>query len=82
MPQVAEREMLVPTPHHTLGELPLVNSPLKLSRTPAGIRGTSPDMGQDTRDVLRELLGLETAAVDDLLARQVVWNERPPVELG
>ena len=82
MPQVAEREMLVPTRHHTLGELPLVNSPLKLSRTPAGIRGTSPDMGQDTRDVLRELLGLETAEVDDLLARQVVWDERPPLELG
>ena len=60
----------------------LANSPLKLSRTPAGIRGTSPDMGQHSREVLAEVLGLEASALDDLVAREVVWEERPDVELG
>ena len=82
MPQLAEREMFVPVTHHTLGTLPLVNTPLKLSRTPGGIRGSSPDMGADSRAVLQAELGLDAAAIDALVARQVVWEERPPVDLG
>jgi crotonobetainyl-CoA:carnitine CoA-transferase CaiB-like acyl-CoA transferase len=82
MPQVAAREMLVPVEHHTLGRVPLPDTPVKLSRTPGGIRGTSPDMGQDSRDVLSELLGLDAAVLDDLVAREVVREERAPVELG
>ena len=74
--------MLVPVEHHTLGTLPLVNTPVKLSRTPGGIRGTSPDMGQDSRALLDELLGLDAVAIADLVARDVVWDERPEVELG
>lgn len=81
-PQVRERGMLVPTPHHTLGELPLVTSPLRFSRTPAGIRGSSPDMGQDTRAVLAVELGLPPDEVEALIARGVAWDERPQVDLG
>lgn len=82
MPQLAARGMFVPTEHHTLGTLPLVNTPVKLSRTPGGIQGSSPDMGGDSRDVLRDDLGLDDATLDDLIARQVVWVERPEVDLG
>ena len=82
MPQVQAREMLVPTEHHTLGTVPLVNTPVKLSRTPGGIRGSSPDMGQHTRAVLDELLGVDDATVDDLLARDIVQDRRVAPELG
>jgi CoA:oxalate CoA-transferase len=82
MPQLAARDMFVPVHHHTLGTLPLVNTPVKLSRTPGGIQGSSPDMGADSRDVLRDELGLDEAAIDALVERQVVWVERPDVELG
>jgi len=82
LPQLQERDMFVPVPHHTLGTLPLVNTPVKLSRTPGGAHGTSPDMGQDTRTVLHERLGLDEALIDDLIERSVAWVERPPVELG
>ena len=81
-PQVQAREMLVPVEHHTLGTLPLVSTPVKLSRTPGGVHGTSPDMGQDSRALLAELLGLDAAALEELVGREVVWDERPPVELG
>jgi crotonobetainyl-CoA:carnitine CoA-transferase CaiB-like acyl-CoA transferase len=74
--------MLPPVPHHTLGAVPLANTPIKLSLTPGGIRGTAPDMGQHSREVLGELLGLDTAALAALIARRVVWEERPPVDLG
>ncbi len=81
-PQVQEREMLVPVEHHTFGAVPLINTPVKLSRTPGGIKGTSPDMGQHTREVLSELLGLDGAAIDELVAGEVVREERAPVDLA
>ena len=82
MEQVAVREMLVDVPHHTFGNVKLTNSPLKLSRTPAGIRGTSPDMGEHSREVLREVLGIDEGTLERLVGTNVLWEERPEVELG
>lgn len=82
MPQVAARGMLVPVEHHTLGTVPLPNTPVRLSRTPGGIRGSSPDMGQHTREVLKELLGLDDPAVDALLESEIVRDHRGEVELA
>jgi len=55
MPTVGEREMLVKMNHPTIGELPLVGSPLKMSDTPVEYRLHPPLMGEHTEDVLREL---------------------------
>jgi crotonobetainyl-CoA:carnitine CoA-transferase CaiB-like acyl-CoA transferase len=55
MPTVKEREMLVTMDHPTIGELPLVGSPLKMSDTPVKYRLHPPLMGEHTEDVLREL---------------------------
>ncbi len=64
-PQVRAREMLVEVTHPVIGTLPLSNTPIKLSRTPGGIEGPSPAVGQHTDEVLRELLDL----ADEELAR-------------
>lgn len=82
LPQVAARDVLRPVEHHTLGRVPLPDLPVKLSRTPGGISGTSPDMGQHSREVLGELLGLDSVAIDELVRREVVREERAPIELG
>ena len=55
MPQVQEREMLVKMDHPTIGEIPLVGSPLKFSDTPVQYRLHPPLMGEHTEEVLREL---------------------------
>lgn len=55
MPNVKEREMLVKMNHPTIGELPLVSSPLKMSDTPVEYRLPPPLMGEHTEQVLREL---------------------------
>jgi len=55
MPLVKEREMLVKMEHPTIGDLPLVGSPLKMSDTPVEYRLPPPLMGEHTEEVLREL---------------------------
>jgi len=56
-PQVAAREMLVTMAHPTIGELPLVGSPLKLSQTPVEYRLPPPRLGEHTSEILRDVLG-------------------------
>jgi CoA:oxalate CoA-transferase len=75
--QVAAREMLVPVTHPKGITLTLVNSPVKLSGTPAGIKGPPPTVGQDTRAVLRELGGLDDAHIEALLAAGIVLETDP-----
>jgi crotonobetainyl-CoA:carnitine CoA-transferase CaiB-like acyl-CoA transferase len=55
MPQVEERGMLVKMNHPTIGELPLVGSPLKMSATPVEYRLPPPLMGEHTEEILGEL---------------------------
>jgi formyl-CoA transferase len=57
MPQVEAREMLIHMKHPTIGDLPLVGSPLKFSDTPVEYRLPPPRLGEHTEQVLKELLG-------------------------
>ena len=40
----------------------------KFSATPGAVRRAGPTLGQDTRDVLREVAGLSDEEIDALLA--------------
>ena len=71
-PQVKAREMLVEVEHPVMGKLPLANSPVKLSRTPAGIKGPSPAVGQHTDETLRELLNLSDEEIERLREADVI----------
>ena len=55
MSQVKEREMMITMKHPTIGDLPLVGSPLKMSETPVEYRLPPPLKGEHTEQVLREL---------------------------
>jgi CoA:oxalate CoA-transferase len=76
-PQVAAREMLVPVEHPKGMVLTVVNSPVKLSRTPAGVKGPPPTIGQDTRAILRELAGLDDDKIQALLDAGIVLETDP-----
>lgn len=71
-PQVLAREMLVEVEHPVIGKLPLSASPVKLSRTPAEIKGPSPALGEHTDAVLRELLDVSEEELARLREREVV----------
>ena len=70
-PQLTAREMFVPLQHPTLGTVTFTNTPVKLSRTPGGVRDLPPDIGQHTNEVLSEL-GLSPARIEELRAQRVV----------
>ncbi len=55
-PQVAAREMLVTMEHPTIGDLPLVGSPLKFSATPVEYQLPPPRLGEHTDEILRDVL--------------------------
>lgn len=71
-PQVLAREMIVEVPHPKLGKVKLINSPIKLSRTPARVERTSPALGQDTRHLLAELLDMSEDEIESLRQSKVI----------
>lgn len=65
-PQIAAREMIVKIRHPGAGDFKVVNSPFKFSRTPCKAEGFSPELGENTQDVLRELLGMSLEEIKRL----------------
>jgi len=65
-PHVQARGMQIAMSHPVAGEIPLVGSPIRLSDTPVQYRTAPPQLGQDTRQVLSEVLGLSQEAIDGL----------------
>ncbi|ARP93273.1 CaiB/BaiF CoA transferase family protein [Bordetella genomosp. 13] len=64
-PQVLARNMRLDLPHPTAGKVPMAGSPLKFSGSPVQYRHAPPLLGQHTRQVLQERLGLSE---DDIRA--------------
>jgi CoA:oxalate CoA-transferase len=67
--QVLAREMLQDVESERGNRLRISNSPLRLSRTPAAIRGGPPPVGRHTREVLSTLLGLTDPEIEAEFAR-------------
>jgi CoA:oxalate CoA-transferase len=70
-PQLNAREMFVPLEHPAIGPVTFTNTPVKLSRTPGGVRNLPPDIGQHTDELLGEI-GLDAAHIEALRNEGVV----------
>ena len=65
-PQVRARDMTFEMQHPTAGPIPLVASPIRMSETPVAYRHAPPMLGQHTREVLSEVLGMTDDTLNDL----------------
>ena len=70
-PQVKHLHMAAPVHHPVLGDIELVNQPIELSRTPSEIRTATPECGEHTDEVMREL-GYSDGEIADLHKRIVI----------
>jgi crotonobetainyl-CoA:carnitine CoA-transferase CaiB-like acyl-CoA transferase len=71
-PQAAAREMVVETEHATLGEIPIVNRPIKFPGDPQPAPEAPPVLGQHTDEILADILGLTPERVAELRSANIV----------
>lgn len=75
-PHYAARDMLPRVPHPTLGTLAQAGIVPKLSGTPGQVRWPGHALGEDTRAVLAQVLGLSDEALDELERSRVIRGAR------
>jgi crotonobetainyl-CoA:carnitine CoA-transferase CaiB-like acyl-CoA transferase len=71
-PQVRHRGLRIDLPHPSAGSVPLVASPIRLSKTPIAYSAAPPTLGQHTRSVLQQIAGLDDAEIDRLARMKIV----------
>jgi formyl-CoA transferase/CoA:oxalate CoA-transferase len=71
-PQIAARQMVETLTHPTIGPLQVLGLPVKLSETPGSVRDAPPRLGEHTRRVLEQDLGLSAVEVDGMTTAGVV----------
>jgi crotonobetainyl-CoA:carnitine CoA-transferase CaiB-like acyl-CoA transferase len=71
-PQVVARGMAIRMEHTAGVSVPLVANPIRMSETPPEYRTAPPTLGQHTRAVLAERLGLDEAAIAALSEQGVI----------
>jgi CoA:oxalate CoA-transferase len=78
IPQIAEdphtqaREMIVQVKHSKAGKLKVVNSPIKLSRTPVRLERANPELGENTEEILAGLLGYSREEIAGLKTERAI----------
>lgn len=71
-PQVIAREIRKDLPHPTMGTVPSMATPLRLSDSPVKYDKAPPLLGADTEDVLENILGLDEASRKELRTRGII----------
>ena len=71
-PQVIANQYLVGYTHPTHGEFKVAASPVQFDGEPTSVRRVAPDPGQDTEEVLLDLLGMSWEDIGELKEKQVI----------
>lgn len=77
-PHYHARNSIVAAPDDNMGSVAMAGVVPRLSATPGGVRHAGRDVGQDTREVLRDLLGLEDESIAALVSAGVVAEREQP----
>lgn len=65
-PQVLARDMIVEVEHKTAGSMKIPGIPIKMSETQGEVKKAAPILGEDTAQVLSEILGIGAAEIEAL----------------
>ena len=78
-PQLESRNYFSELPHAALGQGKYQNAPFKLSKTDVSVHTTAPLIGEHTRQVMEELLGLSHAEVQEGFEDGTFWPPDRPL---
>ena len=73
-PQLESRRFFQRVTHPDTGDYPYTGVSWRLSRTPGRLGGPAPRLGEHSRKVLEQFLGMESRVVDRLIARGVTGD--------
>jgi crotonobetainyl-CoA:carnitine CoA-transferase CaiB-like acyl-CoA transferase len=71
-PEVVQRGLVRKLPHSSIGEVSLLASPLRLTATPPEYRAPPPLLGQHTREILRDVLGMADDEIGRLIEAGII----------
>ncbi len=71
-PQFAARQAIVTVAHPQFGELKMQNVAPKLSETPGGVRGASPELGQHNAEIYGSLMNFTAERIEELRRLRVI----------
>ena len=71
-PQVTARRMILEISHPPTGPIRVINSPVKMSRTPSLVVRPSPELGEHTDELLGTLLSLTPEQIAGLRQSSVI----------
>jgi len=74
--QVRARHLQQELGHPRIGRVPIVANPIRMSQSPVEYRLAPPLLGEHTRHVLRDIIGLPEAEIEALLADEVIGTNR------
>lgn len=76
-PHIKYREMLVEVEQPDVGKVKIAGSPLKLSETPGRVYSHAPLLGENTLEVLRDILGYSLREIEELDDRGIISIHKP-----
>ena len=71
-PQVMHRDMLAEIEHPSAGKIKMAGIPVKFSATPASVRLPPPRLGEHTKNVLEEWLGMNMQEISVLFDKGII----------
>ena len=71
-PQINHRNTIVNVPHKRIDPVPVVNTPLKFSRTSGNSLESAPDLGEHTKQILAQIAKYSSEKINNLIENQVV----------
>ena len=71
-PQMLANDYVVPYDHPAWGSIKVVGVPVRFSKTPGDPRGTAPEFGEHTEQVLLDLLGYSWEDIGALKEKEII----------
>ncbi len=71
-PQVLVNEYVTEFDHPQYGKTKVVGMPVRLSETPGSVRSPAPELGQNTEEVLLDVLGWDWDRISELREKEVI----------